>query len=406
MKNILIRRVDNLGDIILVMPALKLLCDHFRNANITLMVRPEHRVLVKQYADNFLGPVPVKKFKMLSASYDHCINIEYSLPEKFKLVKKPLPKIMHVGGMKRKRPQHISRVVTHSLKEYGIKGSHHKQKLVIEKRASKEAALWFRENNILPAENLIVSLDPNSGFEKKSWLLSRFIKVSKYLIKEFNAIIIIPTSSASNERVLRIKNSLPAKKCFVLAGKPLDEVASVLKKCDIHVGNDSGIGHLASAVGTPTVTIFGPTDPFLWKPTGRKSIVVLKPETECPGGYEHAKKCEIQKCLISITAKEVIDGILYVLTKYVSQQKLFSLTDFKVSENLTVERTSKGYLLQNSATKHVCLVNNGWLNVKNVLKRIKETDNIKSVLIKQPHQKPLINMLIMHRLLEPSPLST
>lgn len=385
------------------MPALKLLCDHFKDANITLMVKPEHRVLVQQYTTAFLDPVPVKDLNALSNFYDHCINIEYSLPENHKHITKALPKIVHIGGMKRRRPLHISKVLTHALKASGFKGSHRKQKLIIHNSAKAAATLWLKKNNIHPSQNLLISLDPNSGFEKKAWVLSGFIKVCRYLIKAFNATIIIPTASPMNERVMRLKKSLPANKCFILSGKPLDEVAAILMKCDLHVGNDSGIGHLADAVNIPTVTIFGPTDPFLWKPTGKKSIVVVKPENDCPGGYEHALECKIQKCLTGIKPEEVIDGILYVLTKYVSQHKLFSLTDFKVSENLSITRKSKGMVLQNTLTEHACLIVNGWPAIKLLLKEIRETQTIRSVLINQPHQKALFDMLILHRFLVPCP---
>lgn len=165
-----------------------------------------------------------------------------------------------------------------------------------------------------------------------------------------------------------------------------------------------GIGHLAAAVNTPTISIFGPTDPLLWKPYGKKSIVVIKPEINCPGGYDHAVTCKIQKCLVGIKPKEVIDGILYCITKYVNHEKLFSINNFKITEHLTIKKTSKGYVLQNNATEHACLVKDGWLNVKYVLNEINKNNCTKTVIENLPHQKPLIDMLIMHRILEPCPL--
>ncbi len=403
MKNILIRRVDNLGDMILMMPALKLLRYHFKNDKITLMVKPEHRVLVKQYADNFLSPLSVEDFKTLSSFYHHCINIEYSLPVNNKPPsKKKLSKIIHIGTLDWQIQKHISRHLTDGVKAYGINGRYQKPQLIIDKVAQQEAFCWLKENKIYTRANLIVSLDPNCGFEKKSWLLSRFIEVCKYLISDFNATIIIPAASASDPKAIKIKNSLPINKCFILGGKHLDVVAAVLRKCDLHIGNDSGIGHLAAAVNIPTVTIFGPTDPLLWKPSGKKSVVIVKPEINCQGGYEHAIKCKVQKCLLSIKTKEVIDGILFCLTKFVNQEKLFSLTDLKVSDHLFIKKSSKGYVLRNNATQHSCIVKNGWRNVKKVLSSISETNNIKSLLQNQPHQKPLIDMLMMHRVLEPS----
>ena len=54
--------------------------------------------------------------------------------------------------------------------------------------------------------------------------------------------------------------------------KPL--VASVLSRATCYVGNDSGVSHLAAACGAPTVAVFGPTDPAVWMPLGRKTTVV------------------------------------------------------------------------------------------------------------------------------------
>lgn len=400
-KNILVRRVDNLGDMILVMPALRIIRDHFKNATITLMVKPGHKALLKHLADDFINPVAVKDLQSLADKYDHIINIEYSLPQNYRIIPGSLPKIFHIGTPDWKRERHVSRHLADGVKAWGIKGRYRNPLLPLNEDAKKAAAEWLRKNKIRSSANLVISIDPNSGFEKKAWSLKGFVEVATYLVNEFDAYVIIPVASADDERALRIKDNLPAAKCLLLAGQPLDVVAAVLKKCDLHVGNDSGIGHLASAVNTPTVTIFGPTDPVLWKPCGKKSVVIVKNEIHCPGGYEHALQCRIQKCLVSITAKDVIDGILYAFSKYVNYEKIFSSANLMLSDHIYIRKTSRGYILQNNITRHACIVKNGWLNVKRVLSEIKDSTDIRSYLQRQPHQKPLIDMLFVHRLLEP-----
>src|SRR5690606_35295202 len=52
---------------------------------------------------------------------------------------------------------------------------------------------------------------------------------------------------------------------------PLRLLASMLKASTLYLGNDSGPKHLAVAVGTPTITLFGPEDPFEWHPYPRES---------------------------------------------------------------------------------------------------------------------------------------
>jgi len=60
----------------------------------------------------------------------------------------------------------------------------------------------------------------------------------------------------------------------VLPTTGLVERARILASARLYIGNDSGITHLAAAVGCPTVAIFGPTDPTIWGPQGEKTTVV------------------------------------------------------------------------------------------------------------------------------------
>jgi heptosyltransferase III len=60
----------------------------------------------------------------------------------------------------------------------------------------------------------------------------------------------------------------------------LYELAGWLATARVYIGNDSGVTHLAAAVGTPVVALFGPTDPRMWAPRGRDVCVIAKPRLE------------------------------------------------------------------------------------------------------------------------------
>jgi heptosyltransferase III len=58
--------------------------------------------------------------------------------------------------------------------------------------------------------------------------------------------------------------------------RPLPELAAQLAGASLFIGHDSGVSHLAAAVGTPSVLLFGPTDPAMWAPPGEHVHVVRK----------------------------------------------------------------------------------------------------------------------------------
>ncbi|MFA5264859.1 MAG: glycosyltransferase family 9 protein, partial [Opitutaceae bacterium] len=64
-----------------------------------------------------------------------------------------------------------------------------------------------------------------------------------------------------------------------LANAPLPELARRLRLSHLHLGHDTGITHLAAAVGTPCIALFGPSDPELWAPQGNQVSVVKRGET-------------------------------------------------------------------------------------------------------------------------------
>jgi heptosyltransferase-2/heptosyltransferase-3 len=114
----------------------------------------------------------------------------------------------------------------------------------------------------------IVALQPGAGTAVKRWPLDRLARVGRTLRDVFGGSIVVLGGPAEVDLVDRVVSSLGGG-AIGLAGKTsIGELAAVLERCAIAIGPDSGPLHLAVAVGTPTVHLFGPADPRRFGPFG------------------------------------------------------------------------------------------------------------------------------------------
>lgn len=118
-----------------------------------------------------------------------------------------------------------------------------------------------------------VAIHPGSGSRAKNWPLERFRELASRLAAEgLQAIWILGPAEAE-----RAEFSPVADAAHCLAGAALVDVAALLGIVRCYVGNDSGITHLAAAMGTPTLALFGPTDPQVWAPRGPDVHTLVDP---------------------------------------------------------------------------------------------------------------------------------
>ncbi len=66
----------------------------------------------------------------------------------------------------------------------------------------------------------------------------------------------------------------------VLRNLDLPLVAAIISRSGLFIGNDSGITHMAAALGIPTVAVFGPTDPAVWAPRGKSVCIVRECDSD------------------------------------------------------------------------------------------------------------------------------
>src|SRR2546422_9210466 len=137
----------------------------------------------------------------------------------------------------------------------------------------------------------------------KCWPPSRFAEVANRLQSEADADVIL-FGTAAEAAVAAAITSAMRRPPVDLAGKTaISDLAALLSRCHLFIGNDSGAMHVAAAVGLPVVAIFGPTDPHGTAPvTSRRTIVQEKPF--CSPCF--LRRCPIDhRCMKSITPEAV-----------------------------------------------------------------------------------------------------
>jgi ADP-heptose:LPS heptosyltransferase len=137
---------------------------------------------------------------------------------------------------------------------------------------SLEASRFVREN-VIPGRQLVL-IHPGSGGRKKLWSVAGWLDVIRKLSNRNDCEIALIEGPADSYMIQQLCANVGALPLLVVNNWPLGKLAALIKQNSLYLGNDSGITHLAAACNTPTIALFGPTDPSIWGPKGPMVKVV------------------------------------------------------------------------------------------------------------------------------------
>jgi len=156
--------------------------------------------------------------------------------------------------------RHRSEVQLDTLSMIGIRNFKRDIHLKIDKTQVKKAAAFFNNSGIRK-NDFIVTLHPGAALKIKCWAEKSFAYLARFLVDQYKAKIILLGSKDEIRKSQRIQ-SLSGRELIIAAGKcDIDAVIGIIKNSNIFIGNDSGPSNIASALGIPTLTIFGPGNP-------------------------------------------------------------------------------------------------------------------------------------------------
>ena len=204
--------------------------------------------------------------------------------------------------------KHMAETYANLMGEYQILPSRAWPKIHVPDYKQEMARRLLNNENIPPVPPAI-AVQPFSLWQYKEWGARKFSRLIEQIRTEFNLPVIIVGSPDERERAERIKNNCGTG-VYNMAGKTsLGVLSAVLKTCRLFIGGDSAGMHIAAGVGTPTITIFGPSSSADWAPRGRNHQVVKKDYPCLPC---HQKGCDgngSSRCLEELTVDEVFFAV-------------------------------------------------------------------------------------------------
>ncbi|MDD5026922.1 MAG: lipopolysaccharide heptosyltransferase II [Candidatus Omnitrophica bacterium] len=333
-KRILIARTDRIGDVLLSTPVIKALRDKYPQAYIAMMVSPYAKDIVE--GNPYLDKVIIYDKDGAHKSWLNSLKFSRGLKKKkfdLALILHPVNRahlVSFLAGIPRRvgYDRKLGFLLTDRIKHTKQLGEKHEleynldllKHLNIEAQEKDlymplkpESEEWvkelFKQENIHEADKLL-AIHPAASCPSKVWPVERFAQAADKLAQSYGLKVFI----VAGPRDLKLAEALVKymrSSVINLAGKTsVSQLASLLKRCALFISNDSGPVHIACAVGTPVISIFGRNQaglsPRRWGPVGRKDKILHK-EVGCIECRAH--NCQKQfACLKAITVEDVISA--------------------------------------------------------------------------------------------------
>jgi predicted lipopolysaccharide heptosyltransferase III len=183
---------------------------------------------------------------------------------------------------------HIVDYQLQALRLFGMNQFERQMTLHIPEAVLSGTNRLMAENGLGP-DAFCVAIHPGARGRLRQWPVERYAEIARRLHQEYAALILVLGGPREKSLVDSLEQSMGFRPAFKSNDLSILELGALLKRCRLFIGNDSAPAHIAAAVGCPSLTLFGPTYPHLWRPLSRKGEVVFK-DLPCCG-------CRQEKCL-------------------------------------------------------------------------------------------------------------
>jgi heptosyltransferase-2 len=287
MNRILVIRGGAIGDFVLTLPAIKLLRDRFPKAHIEILGYTHIAALAEKrfYADAVrslesgeLARFFAKDSELPAdwadyfAAFDLVISYLFDPNGTFQTnLKRVGTRTFMAGPSKLNNSEHAARQLARPLEALGLYLTGPAARLFLN---DSDRALAF--SLLSGSAKSPVVLHPGSGSETKNWPIENWKRLGDLLLSAGQNILVIE-GEADEARVVPLATAWAGRPVRFVKNLPLPQLAALLEG-SFFIGHDSGISHIAAAVGARCILLFGRTDPAIWAPANENVIVLRAPE--------------------------------------------------------------------------------------------------------------------------------
>ena len=331
-KRILIIRYRFLGDTILAVPFLRNLRNAYPESQIDMMVGPQSGEVLKgcPYVDNFIvydttrfhkydkGKGKPKKFfhylkSIRSTNYDLVFVLKRSLTAHL---------LAYFSGAKSRvgykmpgREFFLTHKVPFDENIHEIESCLNVARAAGVPISDNKMEAWISAEENTSIKNKVPQLKNNDGkilihaaaaHPDKIYPNSKWIELLKILKSKFNLTPYFTGAPRDRELYEELARLSDVKSVNMAGELNIRESMALYSHMDLALCVDSGPAHLASAVGVPTYTLFGPTDPTRWSPQGTNSRAIFDSSLECRPCF-YNKTCENRECLTNLDPDVIIE---------------------------------------------------------------------------------------------------
>ena len=327
---ILIIQLRRIGDVLLTTPIIEALREHFPSSKIDFLVeKPAYDVLTgNPYLSNIIlsdkklseqikliNRIRKQKYNLVfdflgnprSAWITFFSKAKYRVGFNF-----PGRKLAYnICVRKNDKIKYVVDFKLEALKSIGINATRKKMFFHI-----PDNAKFFADNllhNYINKNRLRIGMAPASRRKARMWPKQYFAEIADRLIEKYNSQIILLWGPGEKQIVEKIA-CLMRNKPLIMPPTDIKQLAAFIEECNVLITNDNGPMHISVAVGTPTVTVYGPTNSDNWNPPNEQFHRAVKSNMECLACNK--QECESMECMKKVTPemvekviKEVLSGI-------------------------------------------------------------------------------------------------